>query len=141
MAEPVDLGLQVSPILLVGWNRQGNLFQNGESVTLDPCSFRRVVGHQSHRSDTQVIENLRANPVVPRINGQPEIGVGVDGVESFILKPVGGKFVQQTDPAALMASDVENDTSTIGCDLSHSCVDLIATITAQAAEHVAGQAL
>ena len=56
----------------------------------------------------EVDQDLRTGAVVAGVGRQTEVEVGVDGVGAEVLQLVGLQLVQQADPPALVAADVEH---------------------------------
>jgi hypothetical protein len=94
MPELLFFGMEISFVLGSGFRQQRDPFDDREPVSLDPGSFGRVVGQETHGPDPQVIKNLRSNPVVAGIDRKTEIKVGLDGVAALILQVIGLEFVE-----------------------------------------------
>ena len=90
--------------------------------------------------EPEVDEDLRADAVVAQVGRQPELEVGVDGVEPAVLQLVGAQLVEQPDPAALLG-EVEQHAAALALDLRQRRLELLAAVAAQRVEDVAGQAL
>ena len=60
--------------------------------------------------------------------------------DAGVLQLVGLQFVQQSDPAALVAADVEHDAAALAATVAERGVQLRPAVAAQRPEHVAGQA-
>ena len=88
----------------------------------------------------EVDQDLRADAVVAQVDRQPELEVGVDGVQPLVLQVVGAQLVQQADPAALLGQ-VEQDAGALALDHRQRGLELLAAVAAQRVEDVAGQAL
>ena len=78
---------------------------------------------------------------MPRVGGQAEVEVGVDGVAAAVLELVGLQLGDQADPAALVAAQVDDHAAALLDDPLQGLVELGAAVAAVAAEDVAGQAL
>src|SRR5690606_34440388 len=115
------------------------LFDDGQPVTFDPSALARVVGHQTHRADTDVVEDLGSDPVIAGVDGQPEMGVRIDRVKTLVLEYICGQFVEQPHSPALMTQDVEDDPTSYRGDIGQGQVELLATIATQASEDISGQ--
>ena len=89
----------------------------------------------------EVDEDLGADAVLPAVDGQAELEVGVDGVAALVLQGVGPQLVGDADAPALVAPQVDHH--------AHACLghpldgggQLEAAVAAQRPEHVAGEAL
>ena len=71
---------------------------------------------------------------------QAEAQVGVDGVRARVLFDVGTQLVDQPDPAALVAVDVQHDAASLGGDGPQCRPQLHPAVAAERAEGVPGQA-
>ena len=112
-----------------------------EAEALEAAVLGRVVRDEPHRGDAEVDEDLRADAVLPAVDGQAELEVGVDGVAALLLQAVGGDLVADADAAALVAAEVHDHAAALLGDDLHGRVELDAAVAAQRAEHVAGEAL
>ncbi|ESQ02624.1 GTP cyclohydrolase/3,4-dihydroxy-2-butanone 4-phosphate synthase bi-functional protein [Streptomyces sp. PVA_94-07] len=100
-----------------------------------------VVGEQAQAADAEVGEDLRAGRVVPGVGGQPQLGVGVQGVPAQLLQFVGPELGEQADAAPLVAAEVDDDAPAVLDDAVHGLLELRAAVAALRVEDVAGQAL
>src|SRR5256885_11146758 len=141
VAHPVPLGPQVPHVLRVRPGGQRYPPHHPQTVPLQPGPLGRIVGEQPHRANAEVVEDLRAGAVVPGIRRQPQPQVRVHGIHSGVLELVGAQLLQQPDPPALVAADVEHDAPSLGDDRAQRRVQLRAAVAPQRAEHVAGEAL
>ena len=91
--------------------------------------------------DPEVLEHLGRGAVVARVGRQSEVEVGVDGVAAGVLERVGLQLGDQTDPAALVAAQVDHHAASGGHDAGERLVELRTAVAALRAEHVTGQAL
>ena len=89
----------------------------------------------------EVGEDLRAVAVVAGVGRQPELEVGVDRVAAVVLQRVGAQLVQQPDPAALVAAQVDTTPRPSSATARSAASSCGAAVAAQRAEHVAGEAL
>ena len=81
MPHPIHLGLQVRPRrrrLAVHHARDPPRHPHAERA--HGLELPRVVGHQPHRADPQVLQNVANGAVLARVVGEAEDAVGVDGV-------------------------------------------------------------
>ena len=109
-----------------------------EAVAFEADDFFRVVGEEFDAADAKVVEDLGAHAVVAEVGGEAEFFVGLDGVESLLLKLVGVDFRGQADTAAFLA-EVKEDSAVLGNAL-HRGGELRAAIAALGVEHIAGEA-
>ena len=69
-----------------------------------------------------------------------QVQIGVNGVESGVLKLIGTQLLEQTDTTALLMF-VKDDTGTFLCDDSQGEVQLVMTIASQGMKNITGGAL
>ena len=114
-----------------------------EAEALEAAVLGGVVGHEPHRGDAEVDEDLRADAVLAAVDGQAELDVGVDGVAALVLQRCTPRILwPRPMPAALVAAQVHDDAVALArrcCSIAASSCD--AAVAAQRAEHVAGEAL
>jgi hypothetical protein len=101
---------------------------------------RRAVNHGAvcveQRSVTRavpgalgVVKHTDGDPVVALIIVEPDNAVGVDGVESSILQPIGSNLVRQAEAAAFLL-EVKHDAAAVLRQLHERQAELIPTVTA-----------
>src|SRR5487761_2235468 len=112
-----------------------------ETESFEPPILAGVIGHQAHRRDPQVDEDLRPDPVLARIDGQSEFQVGVDGVAAILLKCVGADLVTKSDTATFVTTQIDHDPCTFSGDLGQRRLELGSAVATHRAEDVAGEAL
>ncbi len=81
-----------------------------------PVRFVRVVRHEPYRAHPDGREHPRRVAVVAQVGGQAQPEVRVDGVRAEVLLHVGAELVDQTDPTALLAGEIEHHPATLGRD-------------------------
>ena len=132
---------EVGDVLVVRHRRERHPVDDLEAEAVEAAVLRRVVRHEPHRGDAEVDEDLRADPVLARVDREPEVLVRLDGVAPLLLQPVGAHLVPETDAPALVAPEVDDDALALRRDLGERGVELHAAVAPQRAEHVAGEAL
>ena len=93
------------------------------------------------RADAEVGQDLRPRPVVAGIGGEPELEVGLHRVGAGVLQLVGAQLVQQADPPALVAAEVEHDAASLVSHPLHRGRQLGSAVATRRPEDIAGQAL
>ena len=102
----------------------------------------RQDSYQPHLPDTQVVEDLAGCLVVAVVHGEAEAEVGVDGVEAFVLlQLVRAQFVAESDAAAFVSAQVDQDTGSGVGDRAEGGSELGSAVTAQGPGEVSGEAL
>ena len=102
VAHPLGLRAQISLVVLVGGVFDRYLCRDRQPVALQAPDLLRVVREYPDRAEPEVDEDLRADPVVAQVHGEPEALVRFDGVKALLLQPVGAQLVQQADAPALL---------------------------------------
>ena len=67
----------------LGRDSERHALDDLEAEALEAAVLGRVVGHQPHRGDAEVDEDLRADAVLAAVDGQAEVEVGVDRVAAL----------------------------------------------------------
>ena len=106
-----------------------------------PARFVGLLVSRPHRRDTEVHEDLGPHAVVPRVGSEAKLDVRLDGVQPPVLERVGLELVPQTDPTALVATDVHDHSFAGLIDSSHRFVQLHPAVAPDASQHIAGEAL
>ena len=86
------------------------------------------------------MQDLGTGAELALVGPEPEMHVGLDGVHAAVLQSVGAQLVGEPDAATFLA-DVEHDAAPLLLHPLHRRVQLVAAITAQRTERIAGQAL
>ncbi len=115
-------------------------FDDVEPEALEAAVLHGVVGHEAHRGDPEVDQDLGADAVLAVVDRQAELEVGVDGVVALFLEVVGPQLVGQPDAATLVTAQVDDDAGPLLGDEAHGLGQLRAAVAAQGPEDVAGQA-
>ena len=100
----------------------------------------RVVRQQDDLGRPEVVQDRRAGGVLPRVDGQPEGGLRIDGVGAGVLLGVGAQLVDEPDATALVTAEVDDDAA-LAADPRQRRLQLGSAVAAQRPERVAGQAL
>ena len=93
-----------------------------------------------HFEAVVVSEELGAGAVVAQVGSEAEPGVGLDGVGPLVLQAIRADLVEQADAPPLLAQVEQNALAGLG-DPFQRLLQLKATVTAQAEQRIAGQAL
>ena len=91
-----------------------------QPVALEADDLRRVVRQQAHGGQPEIDEDLRADTVVTQIRREAECLVRLDRVGALLLQLVGLELVGETDAAALVTDDVEDDAAALLLDATAS---------------------
>ena len=76
------LGFQVLGVVRRGRGANGDLFDNLEIEALQADNFLRIVREQTNAVQTEIDEDLRAKTVFAQIGLEPELLIGLDGIET-----------------------------------------------------------
>src|SRR5688572_18523853 len=80
-----------------------NMFDNIESVAVDPRHLGRIVRHQSKLTKTEIGEDLRAKSVIAKVGFEAQRLVGFHRVHALVLKLIGFELVDEPDASALLS--------------------------------------
>jgi len=72
---PLLLRFQITNIVFVGLNHDGDPLGDGDAVSLQTHNLFGVVGHQAHLPDTQIYQDLRANAIIPQIRLEAQLDI------------------------------------------------------------------
>ena len=140
MAHALGLHLEVAGVHRVRRRVDGDALDNGDTVAAQRFDLRRVVGDEANARDAELVEHGRCRGVVARVDGQAEGDVRVDSVEALVLQRVRADLVREADTASLM-TEVQDDAAAGARDGLERLLQLLATVAAERAEGVAGEAL
>ena len=100
MPHLIPFGCQIRGVVGVAGCDNRNLIDDLHIETAKVECFRlfRVVGKEPNLPQSKVLEDLKANPVVPHICFVSQSVVGVDGIHSFVLEFIGSDFFGESDP-------------------------------------------
>src|SRR5438552_2360989 len=140
MTKPVAFGAQITGILRIGRDHEGDALDDFDARGLEAALLRRVVGEQQHALHPQVVQDRRRDVIGAVIDRQPERSVGVDGIRAVFLEAVSSQLLTDADASTLVTAQVHDDPHAAGRDDLERLLELRATVAAQAAEHVAGEA-
>ena len=115
----------------VGLDLQRHPFDDLQPEALEATELRWVVGHQLHRRDAEVGEDLCADAVLAAVGRQPQLEVGVDGVVALVLQAIRTDLVADSDAAAFVAPQVHDRAAIFLGDLLQCGGQLRSALTAQ----------
>src|SRR2546421_3713646 len=101
-----------------------------EPVALDPDDLARVIRDQADIAETEVDENLGADPVVAKVRFEAELEVRLHGIAPIVLQLIGFDLVQQTNAAPFLI-EVQQHPAALLLDHLQRAVELVATVAAQ----------
>ena len=87
-------------------------FLNGDAAIGKGRNLVRVVGHQPHPVETELVQDLGGGQINPLIGIEAELFVGVHGVETPVLQFIGPELVDKANTPAFLG-EVDQDTG--GC--------------------------
>src|SRR5690606_40421548 len=100
-----------------------------------PPDLGGVVGHEADRPDTQVLEDLGADAVLPEIGGETQGVVGLHRIQPLILEGVGPDLVEKADAPAFLAH-VDEDAPALPLDVLEGRFQLGPAVAPEAPEHL-----
>ena len=99
-----------------------------------------VVGDEADGVDAQLFQDLGGELELAAVGFVAQLEVGFDGVEALVLKLVGAELGHEADAAAFLLLVEEDAGAGVG-DGGEGEFELLAAVTAQGVEDVAGEAL
>ena len=135
----VFLRLEIEPVMLGRGNLDGNVLDYLQAVTLQADTFHGIIGDQTHFPDTEFMEDLSPHAVVALISLMPQVEIGVYGVHALLLEFISPDFIHQTD-AATFLEKIDYGAATFFVDHPERLMKLLAAITSERPENVAGGA-
>ncbi len=140
MAHSRLLRPHVRDVVPVRLQEDRNALDHVDPEALERRKLLGVVAEQADTDGAKVAKNVRAGDVVPRVSGEAERLVCLDGVESLLLERVGSYLVEQADAAAFLAQIHEHAGSVLR-DRAKRCGELRPAVAPQGPEDVAGETL
>ena len=104
MPEFLPFRAQIAGALLFRRRNDRHLVDDGQVVAIvNECvGLLRIVRQKTNLLQSQVLENLNADPVVAHVGAVTERMVGLDGVEPAFLQSVGLELGEQADSPAFL---------------------------------------
>ena len=118
------------------WNSFGNVNAGG----LHGVHLFRIVGKETHRPQTEVLQNHDGQFVAAQIGAETQPFVGLYSVGALVLQLVSTQLVEQPDATAFLVL-VDQETASEAGDGFERDFELGAAIAAEAVKDVAGQTL
>lgn len=75
------LGMQITCVVLVLRHLDRHTLHNLQAIAFQPFDLTRIVGQKPDLADAQILQNLRANPVIPKICRETELKVGINSIQ------------------------------------------------------------
>src|SRR5687767_1005205 len=141
MPELALLRAQIRDVLVVGLDVQWHALHDRKTVAVESAVLGGIVGHEPHRRDAEVDQDLRADAVLARVGEEAELDVGLHGVAPFVLQAVRPHLVAEPDPPTLVAAQVHEHALAFTRDPLEREIELHTAVAAHRAEHVAREAL
>ena len=101
-----------------------------ETAKVECFRLFRVVGKEPNLPQSKVLEDLKANPVVPHICFVSQSVVGFDGIHSLVLEFIGSDFLGESDPSSFLRQ-VNHDSASFFTNHLQSHPELIAAVAAK----------
>ena len=127
-------------VVNVAWRGERHAFADGEAVCLQLCDLVRIVGDQPQLPNTKLFQHTACRHEVALVHLKAKRMVGINRVETIILKRIGPHLVEKADIPPFLRK-IEQDTPASLGHHRQGCLKLISTIAFQAAKNIAGDAL
>ena len=136
MSHALLLGAKVTDVVAVCGNLNRDARCNRNAEVRELCDFIGIVGHKAQGVYAETAEHGRGGRIIPEIVRKAEGAVCLDGVESLFLERIGLQLVEEAYTASLLA-EIEEDTLSLGFNLSQCTLQLFAAVAALGAEDIA----
>ena len=93
MAKPAFLRSQIGNVVLARLGYQWYLLDDRYAIHLEATDLLGIVGQYAYRVQSEVAADLSANAIIPLVNTETELEVGINGVEALLLELVSAQFV------------------------------------------------
>ena len=140
VAHLLALGLQVALVGGFGGYLGGDTLYNLDACQSECFDLFRIVGDKADLREAKLLENLSGKLELAAVGFIAKLKIGLDGVESLVLKFVSAEFGHEADASAFLLL-VEEDTCTCICNGAEGELELLAAVAAKRVEDVAGEAL
>jgi len=128
---------QIALVVAVRREDMRHALDDADAAAVERRHLLGVVGQQADAQEAQLAQHFGGREIDPLVGVEPELLVGVDGVEAGILKLVGAQLVDEADAAPSCASRAGRRRG--ARNLADGAAELVAAIAAQAAEEIAGE--
>src|SRR5437867_8168233 len=130
---------QVANVRVLRRNLDWHALDNPEPIPLHTDDLPGIVGDQPDLVQSQLHEDLRADPVVPQVRLEAEGQIGLDGVLAFVLQLVRPQLVHQADAAPLLVQVEEHPLPHL-LDHLQRVMELLTAVAAERPEHIGREA-
>ena len=127
-------------VVFVRLHDDGHTVGDGDAIAGEADAFCGVIGNQADAGKSEVCQNLCAHAVVAQVGSKAQANVRLNGIKTLVLQCVSTDFVSQANTTSLL-THVNNSAAAFLFNHLQSGGQLIATVAAQAAEGITGQAL
>ena len=127
-------------VVFVRLHDDGHTVGDGDAITGEADAFCGVIGNQADAGKSEVCQNLCAHAVITQVGSKAQAHVSLYSIQALILQCVSTDFISQTNTTALLTHINDSAAAFLFNHLQSSC-QLVAAVTAQAAEGITGQAL
>src|ERR1700693_2836928 len=102
MSEFVFLGAQVGGRMAAGARTAGDSLDDANAGALQLFNFIGIIGKQPDRSNAKRFERFGSEFIVASIVGKTEMTIGLDSIQTGILKFVRFQFINEPNSAAFL---------------------------------------
>ena len=127
-------------VVFVRLHDDGHAVGDGDAVAGEADAFCGVVGNQADAGESEICQNLCAHAVITQVGSKAQANVSLNGIQALILQCVSTDFVGQTNTTALLTHVNNSAAAFLFNHLQCGC-QLVAAVTAQAAEGITSQTL
>ena len=129
---------QIELVKRVSVDNDRHSFAYGDAIAGKPHTFGRIISDQTNAGQAQVGKDLSSDTIITQIRSKAQLNIGFNGIITLILQRISPDFIRQTDTTSFL-THIQYYTAPFFFYHSQRCCQLIAAITAQGTESVAGQ--
>lgn len=118
------------------WRHDRHAFRNFYACLFERRNFVRIVRHQLHGVDSEMLTDRARQTVVAQVHPQAQSFVGLYGVLAFVLQLVGAQFIDNANAAAFFHLVDHQPAAFLG-NRGQGNFQLLPAIATQAVEDIA----
>ena len=129
VAHAFFLGVHVAQVIWIGLNFNRDIFNHLETVSFKAYALDGIVCHQTHLSDTEEVEDLRADAIIAFVGFMTEVDICLNSVKAFFLELISSDFIHQAYTASFLI-EVDYCPTAFFFNHLHGFMKLLSAITA-----------
>src|SRR5690606_7019517 len=131
----IPFSFEILLIIGVGLYFYRYIFYDFQTVTYEPCTFCRIIRHQSHLGHPNRTKYLGTYTIITQIGFKSQLNISIDGVHSSFLQLISVQLVDKTNTSTLLIH-VHDHAFTLFLNHLHGTVQLRSTIASARAKNI-----